>query len=234
LSKPANGSVTGKVVYVQILKRTRFFCALVIASLSIGAFSALPALAGIVYNAVYECPGMGHTFVPIVVLSCGANDQCKISYPKGNGGRGFTSMINKKSLTESINGTSVGSYGKCTVNGKYVRAETVVWAPLHTAAPAVKYGGAMVMGRYECWTYSGGRLEAAMMENFTLYGGGRYTDAGGHSGSYTVSGGMITFRSAALNGVRGGYIQGRVGSNNPPHVQFVNAHGNGDECDGKG
>ena len=206
----------------------------ILTSLVIGALAATQgsAASGIVYNALYDCGPGGNQFK---VLNCNGNI-CTLSYPNGNGGRGFTSKIDRESLAESINGTYGGTSKPCTINGRVVKAHTtpyvVAAAPAHK--PAAFSGGPMVMGRYECWTYTGGHLEAAMMENFSLAGGGRYTDAGGHAGTYSASSGLLTFHGGGLNGVQGKYIPGVPGSANPPHMQFIGSRGSGDECDGKG
>jgi hypothetical protein len=206
----------------------------VLTAIVVGAFSTSHASAasGIVYNALYDCGPGGNQFK---VLNCDGNI-CTLFYPNGNGGRGFTSKIARGPLAETINGTYGGRYKPCTINGKVVKAPN---APSQLAAappkrPAAYSGGAMVMGRYECWTYTGGHLQAAMMENFSLAGGGRYTDAGGHAGTYSVSGEVLTFHGGGLNGVHGKYIPGVPGSANPPHVQFIGSRGSGDACDGKG
>jgi hypothetical protein len=204
------------------------------ATLAIGCLTAAPsvgAAGGIVYNALYDCGPGGNQFK---VLNCDG-DICTLLYPNGNGGRGFKSKIAREALAESINGTYGGTRKPCTINGKLVKAPTkVAMNPVAPKKPQPKPGGPMVMGRYECWTYSGGHLEAAMMENFSLAGGGRYTDAGGHAGTYAVSAGVLTFHGAGLNGLQGRYIAGVPGSANPPHVQFIGARGSGDNCDGKG
>lgn len=207
------------------------FAATAIASIAFTAAQAYGA-AGIVYNALYDC-GPGHN--QFKVVDCNGNI-CTIFYPNGNGGQGFKSKIDHESLAESINGTYGGTSKPCTIDGKFLKAPTKV--ALNPPAPKkpepLKRDGPIVMGRYECWTYTGGHLEAAMMENFTFSGAGRYSDATGHVGTYSVTAGSIAFRGAALNGVQAKYIQGKVGSPNPPHVQFIGARGSGDECDGKG
>ncbi len=190
------------------------------------------AQGGIVYNALYDCgPGRNQ----FTVLGCNGN-LCTIFYPKGNGGAGFRSTLGRESLAESIDGSYGGSRPPCRIAGKVVHAAT--HAKLHPAAPrraqAPVSGGPIAAGRYECYTLSGGELEAAMMENFSI-GNGRYRDAGGHAGSYSTSGGVITFHGGGLDGRRAVYVPGRVGSNNPPHVKFLLGRGGyGDECDGKG
>lgn len=206
----------------------------ILTSLVIGALAATQgsAASGIVYNALYDCGPARNQFK---VLNCNGN-LCTVLYPNGNGGKGFTSKIDRQSLAESINGTYGGTRKPCTINGKVVKApttvSTVATAPPKKAAPSS--GGSLSMGRYECFAYSGGHLQAAMMENFSLAGGGRYTDAGGHAGTYSVSSGLLTFHGGGLNGVQAKYIPGVPGSANPPHVQFIGARGSGDECDGKG
>jgi hypothetical protein len=215
------------------LRHRRLNFIAILASLVLGGLAATHALAasGIVYNALYDCgPGRNQ----FKVLNCSGN-LCTLLYPNGNGGKGFTSKIDRESLAESINGTYGGTRKPCTSSGKVVKAHTTPYL-VSTApkTPAPFSGGPMVMGRYECWTYTGGHLEAAMMENFSLAGGGRYTDAGGHAGTYSVSSGLLTFRGGGLNGMRAKYIPGVPGSANPPHMQFIGSRGSGDECDGKG
>ncbi len=192
---------------------------------------AYAAQAGFVYNALYDCgPGRNQ----FKVLSCSGN-LCTLFYPKGNGGVGFKTTIDRESLAESINGTYGGTRKPCTISGAVVHAPTNTQrrpAPVPVRAKVVS--GPIVAGRYECYAYSGGHLEAALMENFSIGGGGSYRDAGGHAGTYATSGGIMTFHGGGLNGVQARYIPGQVGSANPPHIQFVSARGSGDECDGKG
>jgi len=93
------------------------------------------------------------------------------------------------------------------------------------AAPAAPRGqGGVVAGSYECWSNG----QARMMLNFTISGGGRYTDSGGKAGSYQFDAGTgrISFRGGLLDGVmpQGFYSiyyepQGR------PTVSFRNAGG---------
>jgi hypothetical protein len=216
------------------LRYYRLSLIVVLTSLVLGALTATlsSAASGIVYNALYDCgPGRNQ----FKVLNCNGN-LCTVLYPNGNGGKGFTSKIDRESLAESINGTYGGTRKPCTINGKVVKAPTSVSmvATAPPKKPAPSSGGPLSMGRYECWAYAGGHLQAAMMENFSLAGGGRYADAGGHAGTYSVSSGVLTFHGGALNGVQGKYIPGVPGSANPPHVQFIGARGSGDECDGKG
>jgi len=52
-------------------------------------------------------------------------------------------------------------------------------------APGAPPKGPLSVGPYKCYTLSGGRLQSAMAENFTLLGGGRYRDSGGGTGTYT-------------------------------------------------
>ena len=194
--------------------------------------TATAAQSGILYNALYDCgPGRNQ----FKVLGCNGNI-CTLFYPKGNGGVGFKSKIDRESLAESINGTYGGTRKPCTVAGNVVHAAT---APVPRAPVASRNvassGGPIALGRYECFMYSGGHLESALMENFSILGAGRYRDAGGHAGTYSMRAGVLTFHGGGLNGVQAHYIQGRVGSDNPPHMQFhLPRGGNGDECDGKG
>lgn len=185
------------------------------------------------YNALYDCgPGRNQ----FKVLGCNGN-LCTVFYPRGNGGTGFRSTIDRESLAESINGTYGGTRPPCRISGRVVHASTQ--ATLHPVAPRPPAGtvshGPIVLGRYQCFTLSGGELEAALMENFSILGNGAYRDAGGHVGTYSTSGGVMTFHGGGLNGVRAQYVSGRVGSDNPPHIKFLLPRGGfGDQCDGKG
>jgi hypothetical protein len=218
----------------MLSSRHRYALTVIAGAIGFFALGAIPALAaGIVYNSLYDCgPGRSQ----FKVLSCDGTS-CKLYYAYKGGNGGFTSMTPQQPLLNTINGTS--GYPPCKVNGKAVVAgpnavakpAPAKFAPAKPAPPIA--GGAMAMGHYECFTMGAG-LRSAMMENFTLSAGGRYLDAGGHSGTYTVAGGVITFQGAALGGQRGQYEPGVVGSDNPPHVQFIGARGSGDKCDGHG
>jgi hypothetical protein len=82
-----------------------------------------------------------------------------------------------------------------------------------TAVPNI--ASAQPAGRYECWFFRSARPGL----NFTLLGGGRYTDVNGSAG--TVSGGaMMTFSGAALDGQRAQYKGG-----NPPTVAILGPRG---------
>jgi hypothetical protein len=213
----------------MLSSRHRYALTVIAGAIGFFVLGAIPALAaGIVYNALYDCgPGRSQ----FKVLSCDGAF-CKLYYAYRGGNGGYTSSILKQSLIDTINGNL--GYKPCTVNGKTIAAGPSSTAmPVYQKPAPVKAGGPMAMGRYECFTMGAG-LRSAMMENFTLSAGGRYLDAGGHAGTYTVAGGVITFQGAALSGQRGQYEPGVVGSDNPPHVQFIGARGSGDKCDGHG
>lgn len=71
-------------------------------------------------------------------------------------------------------------------------------------------------GRYECYYFT--RAQSGL--NFTINGGGSYTDVRGNPGHYSVSGGRITFSGGAHDGNPARYKGG-----NPPKISFVNARG---------
>jgi hypothetical protein len=71
-------------------------------------------------------------------------------------------------------------------------------------------------GSYECWFFSSARGGL----NFTLAGGGRYTDVEGKSGIVSSSGAQMTFTGGALDGQRAQYKGG-----NPPTVSILGPRG---------
>ena len=90
--------------------------------------------------------------------------------------------------------------------------------PAHNP-PAMVAGGPAPNGTYECANFSGGRLQQQGGLNFTLTGGGRYTDAAGQPG--TVSqGGNMTFSGAGLDGQKAHYQGGQ-----PPTFSMLGADG---------
>jgi hypothetical protein len=77
--------------------------------------------------------------------------------------------------------------------------------------------GAIPPGNYECWYFT--RAQPGL--NFTVNGGGRYTDVEGKPGSIAVgAAGQITFRGGAHEGSNAVYKGG-----NPPTVSFVGPSG---------
>jgi hypothetical protein len=90
-----------------------------------------------------------------------------------------------------------------------------------TAAVLLPSGGSadaqdVPAGRYECYYFT----TAQPGLNFTINGGGRYTDVEGKSGRYSVSGGKISFSGGAHDGSPATYKGG-----NPPTVAFVSPRG---------
>ncbi|MFI4989051.1 MAG: hypothetical protein ACHQF3_16615 [Alphaproteobacteria bacterium] len=69
-------------------------------------------------------------------------------------------------------------------------------------------------GRYECWYFT--RAQPGL--NFTIVGGGKYTDVQGTPGSYAFSSdaARLTFKAGALDGQRATYRPG-----NPPSIAFL-------------
>ena len=100
--------------------------------------------------------------------------------------------------------------------------------------PAAQGGGAIVLGKYECYQLSMGELESVAMVNFTLHPGGRFTDIDGHPGTYTVSGNWITLHGTGLNGQRLRYVQGVPHSHHPPNFTYVRNGEDRESCDGQG
>ena len=90
---------------------------------------------------------------------------------------------------------------------------------------------AVPTGSYQCATLSGGELQAAASENFTIVDASNYTDAAGNQGTYALDGDTISFQGAALDGQRAKYTPGVVGSSNPPSIAILMSDGNpGDTC----
>jgi hypothetical protein len=87
------------------------------------------------------------------------------------------------------------------------------WLMKATGAKAF-HPAAALTGKYECWTYSGGRLEAAMALNFEILDAHRYRDSGGTVGAYDFNAGTanLMFRGGGLNGQQAKYEQ----ASNPP------------------
>lgn len=72
--------------------------------------------------------------------------------------------------------------------------------PVAAPAPAGG-GGALKVGEYACYG-SGGRIMAGL--GFRVLGGGRYTDLdGGNAGTYSVSGGTVSFKGGHMGGQSG-------------------------------
>ena len=79
-------------------------------------------------------------------------------------------------------------------------------APAAKAKPAAGVGGSLKIGEYAC-TGSGGRNLIGL--GFKVLPGNRYTDLdGGNAGSFSVSGGNVSFRGGHLDGQRGRDLRG--------------------------
>ena len=90
--------------------------------------------------------------------------------------------------------------------------------------------GAVAVGRYECYAFSGGRLVPRPGLNFAITGPDRYTDVAGTPGTYTFDPSTqgITFHGGALDGQRARYNASRT----PRQIAFLTARGDlGDTCD---
>jgi len=90
----------------------------------------------------------------------------------------------------------------------------------------------LIAGGYECWTLSGGRLQASMAVNFTIVDETTYHDAGGNRGSYRFdpASATLVFQGGGLDGVRGTYAQ----ASNPPTASqppSVTLTPSGDVCE---
>jgi len=176
----------------------------------------------------YDCgPGRDH----FRILSCDqTNCQLLYIYPSGSS----KGSVNRSWLTKTIAGAYPNGKACKQIGAAHGGANAAVAATPKPAAPGGGNGSGIIVARYECYTYSGGRLESAMSENFAILGGGRYTDASGAGGTYALDGATVTFHGAALNGLRGKYVPGKQPySNNPPNVTFIGARGSGDSCDAK-
>lgn len=224
---------------------------LAVALVLVSGVAAL-AQAAIQYGAVYKC----HAGGSFRVDNCNG-DVCAVFYinPYSPGG-GFNNPMSPA----SVHGMIDGNPAQCSIGG----AAQNIQQPQQAAGPAQapqakaaqptpfhypglyadmpKYkapapGGGITLARYECYTYSGGRLQSAMSENFTLTDGSHYTDAGGASGSYTYSAasGHITFNGGALSGHTATFRPGvQPFKNHPPTVVFPLRDGSdGDTCDGQ-
>jgi hypothetical protein len=195
------------------------------------------ALAAAQMSGEYDCgPGRDH----FRILSCDQTT-CQILYiyPSGS----HQGAVNRSWLTKTIAGAypngkpcrQIGAMPGHAISGVAPGAQrTIVATAPKPKAPAAPNGAGIIAARYECYTYTGGHLESAMSENFTIAGGGRYTDVGGVAGTYSFDGSIIAFHGAALNGLRGKYVPGKQPySNNPPNVTFIRPQGFGDSCDAK-
>lgn len=200
---------------------------------------------GITFGATYDC---GPGYARFRVASCSAG-VCTVDYANPGAQTRRIRMYQSQITTAIGRGCHTGKTAQDYRNdaaryeaqanallagSKRANVPARVAVVPHNRAPAAG-GGALVLGKYECYTLSGGELESAMADNFTLYRGGRFIDYTGHPGSYSYSGGVVTFSGTGLGGHRAKYAPGVPHSNNPPHISFLNANGEEyDSCDGQG
>jgi hypothetical protein len=212
--------------------------------------------AEIAFGVVYTCVDQVGRKAQIKVLRCKGN-QCRVFYLNAyTPGGGFETNLDRESVLDMLNGTHGPA---CTPPGGAAAPARVEQAPapppviadappaavqrpngavvMHTPAPRPVNGGGLTLARYECYTYSGGRLNSALAENFSLAGAGRYTDAGGAGGTFTydAASGQLAFHGAALNGQHATFHPGiQPFKNHPPTVAFPLRDGHdGDTCDAR-
>jgi hypothetical protein len=75
---------------------------------------------------------------------------------------------------------------------------------------------AIPAGHYVCFHFT----TPLPLLNFTIKGGGRYVDAGGRTGSYSFSGGKITFHGGNFDGQHAAFR-----SRGTPTIAFMSARG---------
>lgn len=88
------------------------------------------------------------------------------------------------------------------------------------------------LGNYECYAFSGGRMQTRMGLNFSITGVSSYKGVDGKAGTFAVDGrtGAMAFRGGALDGQHAKY-EGRT-AKHLASVNFVNSRGEmGAECD---
>ncbi len=92
--------------------------------------------------------------------------------------------------------------------------------PVQVAAPAARAptvsGNVAPNGSYQCWYFSSARGGL----NFTLTGGGHYTDVQGKQGTVALSPAGMTFSGGALSGQKAQYRGG-----NPPTIKILGPRG---------
>jgi hypothetical protein len=184
--------------------------------------------AGAITPGRYDCGPYRQQFR---VISCDAL-RCNIyTYDPGARGGGFSSTMDVASL-RTLLATGAPGGTACRMVGKGSAAGGA--APANPNASR-RRAAIVAPGRYECYTFSGGHLYAAMSENFTILGGNTYRDWSGRSGTYSYGAGQIVFHGGALNGHRAVYKPGIPPlSRNPNNVTFLRPNGDlGDSCDGK-
>lgn len=186
---------------------------------------------GITLGATYDC-GPGYARFRVATCSAGV---CTVDYANPGAQTHRIRMYQSQITTAISRGCHTGRTAQDYRNdaARYeAQANALLAGSKRGNAPA---RGALVLGKYECYTLSGSELESALAENFTLYGGGRFADYTAHPGTYAYSGGIVTFSGTGLGGHRAKYTPGVPHSNNPPHITFLNANGEeSDSCDGQG
>ena len=90
----------------------------------------------------------------------------------------------------------------------------------------------ILAGTYECYAYSGGRLEPRPGLNFTILDGSHYRDGGGKTGGYRfdAASGMLAFSGGAFDGQQAKYEQATSPptKNQPPSITLATS---GDSCE---
>jgi hypothetical protein len=100
---------------------------------------------------------------------------------------------------------------------RFVRISAIATPLLLVQTLGVSAQGVIPPGRYECWYFS--RAQPGL--NFTVNGGGSYTDVEGKPGKISLSGaGQIAFSGGAHDGSNAVYKGG-----NPPTISFVSPRG---------
>lgn len=196
---------------------------------------ALLASQGIAYHAPYDC---GPGYATFTVMDC-SGAVCDVAYANPGQPTRRVRMYRSQIATAIARGChpvkSAQAYRDEAARDE-ARADALLRShPTVPATRTVPAGGGLVLGKYECYTYSGGELESAMALNFTLFGGGSFADASGHRGTYRYAGGVVTFGGTGLGGHRAKYTPGVPHSDNPPHITFLQSNSDeGDSCDGVG
>ena len=181
---------------------------------------------------VYDCGPYRNKFE---IRTCDSRVCNLFTYNQGTSGAGFTSTMDLASLQTMLSSGAPGGTACRMVRNSTGRTVGAALPGADAYKPKVIKAGSVAPGRYECFTFSGGHLYAAMSENFTILGSSAYRDWSGRTGAYSFSAGSqtIAFRGAALGGRRAKY---RAGWNaaTPTNVTFYNPRGElADSCDKK-
>jgi len=183
----------------------------------------------IAYGATYDC---GPGYVTFVIDRC-SGGACDVTY-RNPGQRAYHTRWNVSQVRSAIGRGCHPAKTAQDYRSEAARDEAAANALLagkrRAGGSGTAGGGSVALGKYECYTYSDGELEAAMALNFTLYSGGRYVDFAGHPGTWSYSGGYVTMHGTGLNGQRLKYTPGTSGGRNPAHLMFSQ----GDSCDDVG